>query len=277
MTAPQTIGELENRLFSAFPREDAESWDQPGLAVGDRARGVGKVAVALDMSVANVIAASDAGCDVLVTHHPPFIKTGPAEFGPETQADTPGPGRMIYEAIERRVATIAMHTNADRAIATSERFADIMGCSCLGNCEAMLGPGRDLQDKGFGALLVPDWDTAPTLGVVAELAARNFHCRPRVWGDPERPIDRIAFLNGSWGDPDLYERCIAGGVDCIIVGETRYHMCVDAQPYLSIIELGHDRSELPIVDVLIDALLACGVVRDDIVDLRGSHCHWWTA
>lgn len=100
MAAPQTIGELENGLFAAFPREDAESWDQPGLAVGDRERAVGKIAVALDMSVANVIAASDAGCDVLVTHHPAFIKEGPSEFGPETQPSAPGPGRMIYEAID---------------------------------------------------------------------------------------------------------------------------------------------------------------------------------
>lgn len=107
--------------------------------------------------------------------------------------------------------------------------------------------------------------------------ARNFDCHPRVWGDSKRPVDRIAFLNGSWGDPDLYERCVAAGIDCVIVGETRYHLCVDAQPYLSIIELGHDRSELPIVDVLIDALLACDVSRDDILDLRGMHRNWWTA
>lgn len=277
MTAPQTIGDLENRLFAAFPREDAESWDQPGLAVGDRTRRIDKIAVALDMSVANVIAASEAGCNVLVTHHPPYIKTGPNEFGPESQAVTPGPGRMVYEAIERDVATIAMHTNADRAIATRERFAVIMGCSCLGNCETILDPHCCAQDKGFGALLVPDWDTNPTLGVIAELAARNFDCHPRVWGDPERQINRIAFLNGSWSDSELYERCIAAGIDCMIVGETRYHLCVDAQPYLSVVELGHDCSELPIVDVLIDALLACGIVRDDIVDLRGSHRNWWTA
>lgn len=184
---------------------------------------------------------------------------------------------MVYEAIERDVATIAMHTNADRAIATRERFAAIMGCSCLGNCETILDPRCCAQDKGFGALLVPDWDTNPTLGVIAELAARNFDCHPRVWGDPERQINRIAFLNGSWSDSELYERCVVAGIDCMIVGETRYHLCVDAQPYLSVIELGHDCSELPIVDVLIDALLACGIVRDDIVDLRGSHRNWWTA
>lgn len=64
---------------------------------------------------------------------------------------------MVYEAIERDVATIAMHTNADRAIATRERFAAIMGCSCLGNCETILDPHCCAQDKGFGALLVPDW------------------------------------------------------------------------------------------------------------------------
>lgn len=277
MTDSQTVGELEGRLFVAFPREDAEGWDQPGLAVGDRQRPVSRVAVALDMSVANVIAASEAGCDVLVTHHPPFIKDGPMQFGPESQPSATGPGRMVYEAIERGVATIAMHTNADRAIATRERYAELMGCLCVGNCEHFLDAGRDAQERGFGALLVPDWDSDPTLGLVAEVAARSFDCRPRVWGDPMRSIERMAFLNGSWGDPGLYERCIATGVDCIIVGETRYHMCVDAQPYLSVIDLGHDRSELPIVDVLIDALTACDVAADSIVDLRASHRHWWTA
>lgn len=277
MTASFTVGQIENQLFSKFPIEDAESWDQPGLAVGSRTQEVGRIAVGLDMSVHNVINADAAGCNLLVTHHPAYIKNGPDEFGPATQAATPGPGRMVYEAARRGVSAIAMHTNVDRAIETRERFADLMGCICQGNCEYMFDPSRSPQDKGFGALLMPDWGKQPTLARIVELCARSFSCAPRVWGDPDRDIKRIAFLNGSWNEPDQYERCIATGIECMIVGETRYHTCVDAQPFLSIVDLGHDNSELPIVDVLIDALVSIGVSRDDIVDLRPEREGWWTA
>lgn len=184
---------------------------------------------------------------------------------------------MVYEAARRGVSAIAMHTNVDRAIETRERFAQLMGCICQGNCEYMFDPSRSPQDKGFGALLTPDWGKQPTLARIVELCARSFSCAPRVWGDPERDIKRIAFLNGSWNEPDQYERCIATGIECMIVGETRYHTCVDAQPFLSIVDLGHDNSELPIVDVLIDALVSFGVSRDDIVDLRPEREGWWTA
>lgn len=277
MTHPLTVGELENALFAAFPRSDAEAWDQPGLAVGSREEKIGKVAIALDMSVENVRMAAELGCNVLVTHHPAFIKDGPKEFGPFTQALTTGPGRMIYEASRLGVNAIAMHTNLDRSIAARDAFASLMGCSCLGNCETLFNPNLRSHEKGFGALLIPDWDMGSNLKTIADLCARNFDTAPRVWGDPERVIRKIAFLNGSWGDSDLYDACISGGVDCIIVGETKYHLCVDAQPFLSIVELGHDRSELPLVDVLIDALEASGIARDRMVDLRLERTSWWTA
>lgn len=272
-----SVGELEGKLFNIFPRFDAEDWDQPGLAVGRIDEEVGKVAVALDMSVENVIRASDAGCNVLVCHHPPFIGKGPVQFGPECQMSTTGPGRMVYEAASLNVSTIAMHTNLDRAVAVRDAYARLLGCTCLGNCECLFDPGRASDGKGFGAVLIPDWNAAPTLGLLADLCERNFSCKPRVWGDSERIIERIAFLNGSWGEPGLYEGCIEAGVDCVIVGETKYHLCADSQPYLSFIELGHDRSELPLVGVLIDALVECGIDEEDIVDLRPYHVGWWTA
>lgn len=277
MTCPQSIGELENLLFAAFPRSDAEPWDQPGLAVGSREESIGKIAVALDMSVANVTRAAEQGCNVLVTHHPAFIKEGPREFGPVTAPLATGPGRMIYEASRLGMNTIAMHTNLDRSIASRERFAALMGCTCLGNCETLFDPSLRSYEKGFGALLIPDWDMGSKLKMIVELCARNFDTVPRVWGDPEHTVQKIAFLNGSWSDPDLYDACISGGVDCAIVGETRYHTSMDAQPYLSIVELGHDRSELPLVDVLIDTLVDEDVPRDSIVDLREGRISWWTA
>lgn len=277
MTAPKTVGELEAALFAAFPREDAEDWDQPGLSVGDRNAPVGKIAVNLDQNVGAVIAADEAGCNVLVTHHPPFIKGGPNEFGPAGQAETTGPGRMVYEAARRGVNLIAMHTNADRAVATRERFAELLGCTCDGNFEFLMDPRRDQHGTGFGAVLLPDWNgRRATLGLVAQACLRAFGGSPRVWGDAEREVGRIAYLNGSWGEPELYDVCVRDGIDCVIVGETRYHACVDAQPHVSIIELGHDRSELPIVGVLSDALARAGIEAGSIVDLRCSEKNWWT-
>lgn len=275
MSCMMTVGELEARLFGAFPREDAESWDQPGLAVGDRMTHVERIGFALDMSCEAVIAAHKAGCKTLVTHHPPYIKSGPAEFGPQGQALTAGPGRMVYEAARRGINVIAMHTNADRAVATRMAYANLLSSLCTGNFEHLLDSRRTLQGTGFGALLEPAWDAPHTLAGLAQVAARALGGAPRVWGDPERPIRRYAVLNGSWGEPELYDVCVRNGIDCMVVGETKYHVCVDAQPHLAVLDLGHDVSELPIVDVLMRTVAGFGIDERDLVKLDCAKPGWW--
>lgn len=270
--ATLTVGQLEEALFTAFPRDDAESWDRPGLQVGDRAATVERVALNLDPSVEAVHAAADAGCNVLVTHHPAFIGDGPNEFAPAADAHADGPGRMVYEAAARGVHVIAMHTNADRALAVRERFAEVLGLPCEGNFEQLMD-GRDAKAPGFGALFDAGGVELIQLASTCQAA---FGGAPRVWGDPSRSIRRVAFLNGSWGDPGLYALCTGADIDCMVVGETRYHRCVDAHPHLSVIDLGHDRSELPIVDVLAETVAAAGVDEADIVRLDCAQANWWT-
>lgn len=275
MGAMMTVGELEARLFEAFPREDAESWDQPGLAVGDRDTHVERIAFSLDMSTQAVLEAHKRGCKTLVTHHPPFIKAGPTEFGPAVQRETNGPGRMVYEAARRGVNVIAMHTNADRAVATRMAFARMLDSLCTGNFEHLTNPARSVQGTGFGALLEPDWDGPHTLAQLARRCAAAFGGAPRVWGSPKREVARIAVLNGSWGEPELYGTCVREGIDCVVVGETKYHWCVDAQPHLAVLELGHDVSELPLVDVLMGAVARFGVDEADLVKLDCARAGWW--
>lgn len=273
-----TVGELEAALFSAFPRSDAESWDQPGLAVGDRDEHVEKVAFNLDMTAAAVIAAHKAGCNVLVTHHPPFIKSGPTEFGPQVQETPTGPGRLVYEAVRRGVNVIAMHTNADRAVALRECYARMLECKCLGNFEHLMDAQRSADETGFGALLQPTEDPEVTISL-EELASRcmtAFGRSPRVWGSPDRQLKRIAVLNGSWGEPELYDICVREGIDCMVVGETKYHLCVDAHPHLTVIDLGHDVSEMPIVNMLHETVAKAGVDEELLVDLDVSGNNWWT-
>ena len=46
-----TTGALERALLAEFPAADAEPWDRTGLSVGDPARLITGVAVALDQTV----------------------------------------------------------------------------------------------------------------------------------------------------------------------------------------------------------------------------------
>lgn len=268
------VGQLEEALFRAFPAADAESWDRPGLCVGDVDAAVKGVAINLDMTAEAVISAHEAGCNVLVTHHPPFIKGSPTLFTPQWQGAASGPGRMVYEAASRGVSVIAMHTNADRAVRTREVIASMLGMQCDGHFERLMDPARSQSDTGFGALL--SCETPIALSALAQQCLEVFGGGPRVWGDPTLGIKRASFLNGSWGEQEVYDICVARGIDCIIVGESRYHFCVDAQPHLAVIDLGHDRSELPIEQVLAEAVAAAGVPVSQVKRLTCSANNWWT-
>lgn len=269
-----TVGQLEKALFAVFPREDAEKWDQPGLAVGDPDAQVGRIAVNLDLTCEAVLAAAKAGCDVLVTHHPPFIKSGPTRFAPQDDEQASGPGRLIYEAARLGVSCIAMHTNADRSPSTRERYRQLFGWDCTGSLEELYDPSRTSASPGFGVVF--NLPQSATLSHVARKCKDVLGGDPRVWGDPQLAVRKVALLNGSWGDPQVYDTCVAQGIDCILVGEVRYHFCLDARPHLAVVDMGHDVSELPIVDVLVDAMLQSGVARSNICRLDCSSNNWWT-
>lgn len=68
------VAELERALLARYPKADAEGWDHVGLFVGDPAAEITGVACALDATVANVRRAQEAGANVLLTHHPIYIK-----------------------------------------------------------------------------------------------------------------------------------------------------------------------------------------------------------
>ena len=67
------VRDLERLVFERFPRQLAESWDRPGLSVGDPTEEVACIACALDPTPTNVRAAASLGANVLLTHHPAFL------------------------------------------------------------------------------------------------------------------------------------------------------------------------------------------------------------
>ena len=107
------VAELERGLLARYPKADAEGWDHVGLSVGDPAAEITGVACALDATEANVRRAQEGGANVLLTHHPIYIKA-PEAFCPSDSA-RPQCSAALYEAARCGVSIISLHTNLDRS------------------------------------------------------------------------------------------------------------------------------------------------------------------
>lgn len=106
-----TIGQLEQLLLQKYPAKDGESWDRTGLLAGDPSRPVRGVAVALDPTIPAVLQAKEAGANVLLTHHPAFLRS-PESFLPGASV-AQQPGALIFAALESGVALMNFHTALD--------------------------------------------------------------------------------------------------------------------------------------------------------------------
>lgn len=115
-----------------------------------------------------------------------------------------------------------------------------------------------------------------TLSMLAAIAARSFGVRPRVWGDPERRITRVATATGSAGS--LVGTARAAGADVLLAGEVRYHDALSARSSgLCVIEVGHDASEWPLVGLLEDAVRAIPELDPDSIVMLSGTPGWWVA
>ena len=169
------VANLLDALFEAFPLDTAEPWDHVGLSVGDPSSSITGVTCALDATLDNVRAAHKSGSNVLLTHHPVYIKA-PDAFKPAENL-TPSSSSVVYEAARLGVSVISMHTNLDRSAAARALLPELMGFTASSSLEFVQQP--DLL--GLGAVA----DIAETnLAELATCASRIFHTQPRVWGEP---------------------------------------------------------------------------------------------
>lgn len=89
------------------PSKLAFEWDRVGLQVGDPARPVRRVAVALEATQETVRAAARMKAALLVVHHPLIWQPLAAVI------ETSLTGRVVRQCIERHLAVYAAHTNWD--------------------------------------------------------------------------------------------------------------------------------------------------------------------
>ena len=134
-----TLSELADLLHGWYPPASADSWDAVGLVAGDPEAPVAKVMFAVDPTLAVAREAADWGADLLVVHHPLFLK------GVHGVARTTPKGRTLGVLQDAACALLTAHTNADQAVGgVSEALATTLGLTDL---RPITARSRDRVDK----------------------------------------------------------------------------------------------------------------------------------
>ncbi len=247
-----TVSMITEKLEQLAPKAAACDWDNPGLLVGRSDREVSRIYVALDATCTVVDAAIDAGCDLIVTHHPIIFR------GVKSINDQSALGLKLLDLIRNDVSVFSMHTNFDSC---PGGMADIV-CAALGlRKTGLMEPTgflpKDTQNGAAEGLQLRVVETErevnpdaygigftaelPELLSAAELAARVKACfgLPFVqYYDAGMPIRRIACCPGS-GRGELKE-VLRLGVDAFLSGDMGHHEGLDlCEEGISLLDAGH--------------------------------------
>ena len=181
-----------------YPPSLAADWDAVGLVCGDPADPVRSILFAVDPVEVVVDEAIARGVDLLVTHHPLFLR------GTSSVATTTSKGRSVHRLIRAGIGLHVAHTNADHARpGVSDALAAALGLINTRPLESLPAPALDkvvvfvpeadaeklidaLSAAGAGELgdysrcawttagvgtFVPGVSAHPSVGVVGEVAS----------------------------------------------------------------------------------------------------------
>ncbi len=121
-----SLKDVVDLLHGWYPPHTADDWDAVGLVHGDPAASVEKVLFAVDPAPEVAEEAAAWGADLLVVHHPLFLKPvhGFAATTPK--------GRTLATLAAGGCALLTAHTNADQAVdGVSEALATALGLTDL--------------------------------------------------------------------------------------------------------------------------------------------------
>jgi dinuclear metal center YbgI/SA1388 family protein len=197
MPALKDVVEL---LHGWYPPATADSWDAVGLVYGEPSAPVDKVMFAVDPTLEVAHEAADWGADLLVTHHPLFLKPvhGFAATTPK--------GRTLATLAGARCALLTAHTNADQAAGgVSEALALALGLTDL---VPVVPAARQALDKL--TVFVPTGDAEALRAVLADAGAGRIgdydHASFSTPGEGRfRPLDGANPAIGSVGRVEVVD------------------------------------------------------------------------
>lgn len=228
-------------MESLWPLSLQAGWDASGVVAGRPEQLIRRIHWAVDPVQAVADEAVEMGADLLITHHPLFLKPV------NSMAATTFKGKVVHTLIENSCALITAHTNADSAVGgVSDVLAEILG---LENIEPLAAADEGLVEEGIGRV-----GTLQQAMRLEEFAARVYSAMPavaggvRVAGDADGIVSKVAITGGA-GD-SLFDYVRHHEADVYITADLRHHPASEAReqammgsdrPYL--IDVSHFASE----------------------------------
>lgn len=213
-----TLQSCVDVLEDLYPLELSESWDHPGLIVGDVHASVRRIVCASDPTLAVVQQAIKDGADVIITHHPLFFRSVHSVSNQSVHGEIV---RLLYE---HHCALWVGHTNADAAYrGVAHAAADAFGLKDL----QPLVPAASNSSLGLGR--VGHLPSAMSLASFARLVACKLPATElgvQISGDLHASVNRVAILPGS-GD-SLFDDVRLSQVDVYVTSDLRHHPATDA-------------------------------------------------
>ncbi|PYG01719.1 dinuclear metal center protein, YbgI/SA1388 family [Georgenia satyanarayanai] len=161
MASTLTVADVVGLLEQRYPPRTAEGWDAVGLVAGDPDAPVRTVMFAVDPVQAVADEAIAAGVDLLVTHHPLYLR------GTTSVAATTPKGRVVHDLVRAGCALYTAHTNADSAAGgVADALADLLDLS-----ERHPLTPHDAAALDTLTVFVPREDTAAVLDALAAAGA----------------------------------------------------------------------------------------------------------
>jgi dinuclear metal center YbgI/SA1388 family protein len=224
------IVEIADRLF---PFDQAESWDNSGLQIGDPRNTINAIAFSLDPTPLTIRFAADNSCGLLITHHPLF----PEPLRSITSETLTG--RTVLDSARLGVAVLSLHTNLDAANGgLNDHLATSLGLAGISVPEpARCARIGDLaQSTGL-------WDFARRVADVFQTP------NVRVIARDDAHVRKVFLASGS-GMSYLPE-ALCFGADVMVTGDVRYHAAREAvEMGMPVIDAGHFGLEKAAVGLL---------------------------
>jgi dinuclear metal center YbgI/SA1388 family protein len=210
------LGDLLNTFEELWPESGAESWDAPGLVIGNRSDRVSRILLTVDITDEVVEEAIAGEFDLVVAHHPFMMR------GVKSMAEDTAKGSVVAKAIRANLSIFSAHTNAD--IVPRGVSAALAALLNLENSGPLVESGPQIGHGRVGSL-----PQTATLGEFARMLARKLPATAsgiRVAGDFDQQVKKVALCGGA-GD-SFIEAAYATGADLYVTSDLRHHPVQEA-------------------------------------------------